>query len=52
MNQNELQKRLIRYQGETEKLSYWLGGAKQSLPDDFEGYGRLPVGAGIYRPSV
>ena len=38
MNQNELQKRLIRYQGETEKLSYWLGGAKQSLPDDFEGY--------------
>jgi len=38
MNQHELQKRLIRYQGEVEQISFWLGRAKQSLPEDFEGY--------------
>lgn len=40
MNQHELQKRLIRYQGEIEQLGFWLSRAKQSLPEDFEGYRR------------
>jgi len=40
MNQHELQKRLIRYQGEIEQLGFWLSRAKQSLPEDFEGYHR------------
>lgn len=38
MNQHELQKRLIRYQGESEQIGFWLSRAKQSLPEDFEGY--------------
>ena len=38
MNQHELQKRLIRYQGEIEQIGFWLSRAKQSLPEDFEGY--------------
>jgi hypothetical protein len=40
MNQHELQKCLIRYQGEIEQLGFWLSRAKQSLPEDFEGYRR------------
>ena len=39
MNQNALQKRLIRYQGEVEQLGFWLGRAKRALPaSDFETY--------------
>lgn len=38
MNQNALQKRLIRYQGEVEQLGYWLSRAKHALPGDFELY--------------
>ena len=40
MNQHELQKRMIRYQGESEQIGFWLSRAKQSLPEDFEGYRR------------
>lgn len=48
MNQHELQKRLIRYQGEIEQLGFWLSRAKQSLPEDFEGYRRsLQDAAGL-----
>ena len=38
MNQQKMQKRLIRYQGEIEQISFWLSRAKQSLTDNFNGY--------------
>jgi len=38
MKQNEVQRHLIRYQGEIDHLGYLLDRAKNALPIDFEGY--------------
>lgn len=38
MKHNEVQRHMIRYQGEIDHLGYLLDRAKNALPTDFEGY--------------